>query len=551
MRETKGQVISKKQIISKNSFQSFNNQFDFEKLLFMKVVTRERARELDRETAEKFGVPTLLLMENAGRGIAQKVLEFCKENGKNVLVVAGSGNNGGDGFCATRHLLDEGVQVKVALLSDEEKIRGDALLNFQAIRKRGVEIRRIRDVEELKKMIDESDVVIDAIFGTGLSRPIEDEFLLEVIRSLNSPRKKGKVKVVSVDIPSGLDSNRGIPLPEAVEADATVTFAPAKVGLFLDSALRYVGKVEVVKIGIPVELWQESDFEVVEMETVRNFLPVRPPDAHKGKFGHLLVVAGGLGRAGAVRLCAEGALRVGVGLVTIITPDVIYTPVASGRPEYMVIPAPSKEKHFSQKACDVIAEHLEGKTAVLFGPGVWVSRDVFEVLSFLANECAKRGIPLLVDADGLNCIVEFGLPESFTKAQTVITPHPGEAGRILKLDSKEIQKDRIESAKKLAEFTGGVAVLKGARTITTDGKSFFINSSGSVALATGGTGDVLSGVIAGLLAQGLEPLSASVLGVWLHGRAGQIVQEKVGYPLSLAGEVAKNITCAMAELLQI
>lgn len=520
----------------------------------VKLVSRERARELDLIAEKEYSIPTLLLMENAGRMIAENVLKVASERGfENIVIVAGKGNNGGDGFCAAKHIKNQRkkINLKIVLLEDEKKLKGDALINFQIAKKMGISIIQIRDVNELKNLLPKEGIVIDAIFGTGLAKDIEDKFILDVIDEINLWKEVAENKkrfVVAVDIPSGLDSNQGIPRPKSVKADITITFAPAKVGLFVGEATKYTGKVIIEDIGIPTELWENSEFNLTSKEIVRGILKQREDLSHKGTYGHLLCIVGGLGRAGAAVLSGKGALHIGTGLVTIITPDLVYNPVASGAREFMVIPAPSYNKTFSEKACEIIDEHIEGKTAILIGPGIWDEEGSQKVLIHTINKAKEKKIPIILDADAINILshIDLGI---FDGVSGVITPHPGEAGRLLKKTTAEIQKDRIQSAKEISLKTKSVTVLKGFRTIITDGENFYINTTGGAELATGGTGDVLAGVIGGLLAQGYSPLHSAVSGVFIHGLAGEIVAKEKRFKLSLAEEVAENLEKALAEIL--
>jgi hydroxyethylthiazole kinase-like uncharacterized protein yjeF len=532
-----------------------------ENLKDIKLVSRERARELDLIAEKEYSIPTLLLMENAGRMISENALKIIAEKEfENVVIIAGKGNNGGDGFCAAKHIKNQRkkTDIKIIILEDEKKIKGDALVNFQIVKKMGIPVVQIRESDELKNILPKEGIVIDAIFGTGLSKDIEDKFILNIIDEINlwkeaDEEKKDKDKkrfVVAVDIPSGLDSNQGVPRPKAVKADMTITFAPAKVGLFTGDSAKFTGKIIIEDIGIPVELWENSEFTLIAKEIVRGILKGRDDLSHKGTYGHLLCIVGGLGRAGAAVLSGKGALHIGTGLVTIITPDVVYNPVASGAREFMVIPAPSQNKTFSEKACEVIDEHIEGKTAILIGPGIWDEEGSQKVLIHTINRAKEKKIPVVIDADAINILshLDLGILDGVSG---VITPHPGEAARLLKKTTSEIQKDRIQSAKEISQKTKLVSVLKGFRTVITDGENFFINTTGGAELATGGTGDVLAGIIGGLLAQGYSLMESAVAGVFIHGLAGEIVSKEKKFKLSLAEEVAENLERALAEIFSV
>lgn len=528
----------------------------------LKVVSRERARELDRISEERYSIPTILLMENAGRAVAEECLKLAeKTESRNFLVVAGSGNNGGDGFCAAKHIKNLGYTVKIALVQDEEKIKGDALQNFLIAKKMGIPIFRISSNEELEELLKQSDIVIDSIFGTGLSREIEDEFIVSVIKLMNLWRwgnEEGKTKytenkqvkkrkIVSVDIPSGLDSNTGIPKNISVRADITVTFAPAKVGLFIGEFDR-AGEVKIHDIGIPLELWENSEIELIR--DIRGILRKRETLSHKGDFGHLLCVAGGVGRAGAAILAGKSALRVGAGLVTMMVPEPVYQIVASASREYMVFPAPADKRSFSEKSIELFEELVEGKTAVLVGPGIWNFDGVKELLLHIIDTIKEKKIPAVFDADALNILAEAS-PQRLNGTRAVITPHPGEAARMLGAkNAKEIQKDRIKHAVELSKMTGAICVLKGARTIITDGNRIYVNMSGGVELATGGTGDVLCGIIGGFLSQGYSVTDSAVAGTFIHGVAGKLAKRD-NFPLSLADQVCEKIQDAISAIINL
>lgn len=503
-------------------------------ILNTKVVTRERARELDKIALEKFNIPTLLLMENAGKGVAE-VVQAEYPPPRKILIIAGRGNNGGDGYCSARHLINAGYKIKTLVLAKEEEIRGDALLNLKILKELTDDVIFEPDLDTIKSEIKESDVIMDAIFGTGLAKDVKG-FELEVIRAISG------MEVVSVDIPSGLDSNTGFPRPEAVKAKHTVTFAPAKVGLFVFPAPYFTGKIHVKDITIPKVLWENSEITLVRKEILN--LRDKKPNSHKGYFGHALLVVGGLGRAGACILAGLGSLKVGAGLTSICTPRCIYEPVASGAPEYMVHPTPDNGRNFTKDAVEVIEENLEGKTALGFGCGVWVCDETWEILKVLA----ETDIPLVIDADGITLLAQYGKEIIKGRKNTVLTPHPGEMARLFKTTPKEIQADRLGYAKMLSEELGVITVLKGARTVTTDGKNIFINMSGNPGLAEGGTGDVLTGIITGLCAQGYDTLTSSVLGVFLHGHSADIILNERGKPWFTAKDVAEKLPYAIADI---
>ncbi len=537
------------------SLQEIIEGVNLEDIKEVKVVSKAEARKADTEAEENFCIPTILLMENAGKSVAEETIKVLKKkNLKDVIVIAGSGNNGGDGLCASKHIFNAGYRVKIASLFDEKKLGRDPEINYKIVKKLGIPIFKIETPQDLRTLIPQKCVIIDSIFGTGISRNIENKYFLDVIELVNATRQENKdTYIVAVDIPSGLDSDTGIPRPVAIRADKTVTFAPAKIGLFIGESIHYTGEIIICDIGIPRHIWEKSKFILLSKRVASYIVKERLSTQHKGSFGHLLCVAGGLGRAGAAILVGKGALRTGAGLVTLMVPECVYTPVAQGAAEYMVIPAPAKGRSFSEEAKELFDEFVENKSAVVVGPGIWQESDVKNLLIHIIEKLKKLQIPAVFDADALNILADIGL-ESIRGLKAIITPHPGEAARLLKKSVGEIQKDRILNVKELADkiSPSGIAVLKGFRTIISDGENFFINMSGGVELATGGTGDVLSGVIGGFLAQGYSLSEAAVLGVFVHGIAGEMVAgQKGNFKLSLAAEVANAIDLALGELTKL
>ena len=526
---------------------------------FENVVKREVAQKLDSLAEKYFGIPTSLLMENAGR----KISDFIKSNfGKNsaVVIVAGTGNNGGDGFCVAKHLYNAGFKVHIAIIQEKGKIKGDALLNLNIIKNisekdERIRVEETRDVERVRLLIKDSDLIIDAIFGTGLSREIEDNNILSIIDEINSSENRKNKKVISIDIPSGLDSDLGIPLPKAVRADFTITFAPAKAGLFIFPAPYYTGNIVIEDIGIPKLLWEDSQIKIVTIEIARALLRERnrtkKEDAHKGDFGRTFIIAGAVGRAGAAVLSGLGSLKVGSGLVYILTPKSVYLPVASGAKEYMVHPAEDDGQTFSEQALKTMEKLIDeiNPTSIVFGPGVYLKDSIKKMLIRILDFSHSKNIPVIIDADGINALAEIGYEKIFNgePKRLILTPHPGEMSRLLKGEKiKDIQKDRINCAKSFSERTGTITVLKGARTIISDGKRVFINLSGNQGLASGGTGDVLSGIIGGLVSQGYQLTEASILGVFLQSFSADLITNERGAPYLTAEEVARKIPEALS-----
>lgn len=512
----------------------------------MKLAKAEQMQSLDAKAINEYGIPGVVLMENAGRSTAEIIRKYfgISGNGK-VVIFAGPGNNGGDGFVIARHLYQQGADIVIYLLVPEEKIKGDALINFNIVKKLAISVKTVSSAGEVADQdIGEACLLVDALFGTGLKREVKGRFagMIELINLLDLP-------VVAVDMPSGLDSDRGVVLGSCVKADLTATYGLAKPGQFSYPGSDYAGRVKVVDIGIPPEVVKEENlhWELLDRQAVKNMLPARAPGGHKGRYGHLLVVAGSRGKTGAAILTVRGALRCGAGLVSLCGGaelDLIYESVLL---EAMSISV--KGLNNGAPAIDdfpVIKETMAGKNAVSVGPGIGQEKQTVELLTAIYSEAE---LPLVVDADGLNCLSRSGQPpENASGYPRILTPHPGEMARLSGLTIREIQENRMEVARDYAETNQVYLVLKGAATVIAgpDGR-VALNSTGNPGLATGGTGDVLSGIIGGLLAQGLTTWQASCLGVFAHGLAGDMLAERNSQGF-LASEVADFLPLAFEEI---
>jgi NAD(P)H-hydrate epimerase len=504
------------------------------------LVGAARMRALDRYTIDTLGVPGDVLMESAGRAVLEVVLARCgaalADGYAEALVVCGGGNNGGDGLVVARHLAQLALPVRVALLTAPEKLRGEARANFDRARATGVRI------EGPDAALPERGVVVDAIFGTGLSRDVSGE-AAAFIERLVTARVAGRLDVVAIDLPSGIDADTGEVLGCAVAADCTVTIACPKIGLALEPGRSLAGEVLVARIGIADRLPDEIEaegHEAVSLWTrgkVAAQLPARRRGGHKGSFGHVLVVAGGEGKTGAAALAATAAVRAGAGLVTIACPRGLNDILEVKCTEAMTAPVDdTPERGFAESAIGALVALAETRDVVAFGPGIGQSADARAVAHALA---AKVGVPMVVDADGLNAFAADVGALAARPAATVLTPHPGEAARLLGSSASEVNRDRVGAARELAARSGAVVVLKGAATVCAEpsGRAV-ISPTGGPNLATGGTGDVLTGVVAALLAQGLAPFPAAATAVWWHGRAGDRLARTGGDAGLMAHELA-------------
>jgi len=492
-------------------------------------------RELDRHTIATLGIPGEVLMESAGRAVVQEVLEQLPRNGA-VMVVCGTGNNGGDGFVAARQLHCLGIPVRIALVGDPKQLRGEAAVNFARAEAFGVPV----DGERWRA--PGRGVIVDAIFGTGLSRKVAGA-AGRGIRRINAARKAHarSLSVVSVDLPSGLCADTGQILGDAVRADRTVTIQLPKLGLVLEPGRSAAGCVRVVRIGIAeVAPGVSGAAQLLTRAAAGARLPDRPAAGHKGTFGHVLVIAGSEGKTGAASLAAEGAARAGAGLVSIACPAGLNDILEIKCTEAMTLPVPdTSDRSFAARAANELIELSTERSAVAIGPGIGRGAETLKLVRDVVPRISK---PLVIDADGLFAFA--GEPERLAKRRgaTVLTPHPGEAGNLLHQKPADINRDRVVAARALAERTGAVVLLKGAASVIAapDGR-VLVNPTGGPALGSGGTGDVLTGVVAGLLAQGAPPFDAAALAAFVHGAAADRLAESAGDSGILAGELARAL----------
>lgn len=507
------------------------------------LLTAEEMRELDRRTIEEMGVPGIVLMENAGRAVAEVVMEHLEGvESPVVCILAGRGNNGGDGLVVARHLHQKGVEVEVFLFGQREQVQGDARTNLEAALRIGIPITFVTEpasLEAVRLALQRATLAVDALLGTG-SQGAPRGLLAEAVRLLN----KAAVPVIAVDLPTGIDSDTGAVPGEAVEAKTTVTFGCSKVGLHVFPGAAFAGQVKVADIGIPpkvVQALQPRTF-LTTPSLVRALLPPRPRDAHKGTFGHALIVAGSTGMTGAAMLAAQAAARSGSGLVTLAIPEPLNPILETALPEILTAPLPAVEEKgygFAEEAAEAAAGLLVRKTAVAVGPGLG-QREATR--RFLLRFLPQVTLPLVLDADGLNLLASQPEVLQSVPGPVIITPHPGELGRWLQRSAAEIQAHRLEAAREAAARWRVVVVLKGAGTIIAhpEGRAF-VNPTGNPGMASGGTGDVLTGILAGLLAQGLPPFEAAIAGVYLHGLAGDWAALRCGEASLLAGDLLKHL----------
>jgi len=515
----------------------------------MRVVTAAQMRALDRAAMEEYGIPGLVLMENAGLAVVRVIREMLGGlRDRRVAVFAGKGNNGGDGLVAARHLFNAGAEVKLLLLARPEEMTGDAGVNLAIWKKMGQPVYTVSDREDLNAVrlfLVGADLVVDAIFGTGF-RGAAREPAAGVIETINA----GGRPVVSVDVPSGLEADTGQVHGPCVRAARTVTFALPKLGLVQEPGRSHAGVLHVADISIPAFLLEPGTpgRYLITADMVRGWLPVRPAWVHKGDCGRVLVVAGSRGMAGAACLAALGAARAGAGLTTLAVPAGIQDVVAGKLMEIITAGLPqTAEGSLSREARREIMLRLEGADALALGPGL--SRHL-ETVALVRELLPNLRLPCVLDADGLNSLAGDTALLGRVRAPLVLTPHPGEMARLLGRTTAEIQSARVKTAEEAAAAWGKVVLLKGASTViaSPDGNTY-INSTGNPGMATGGSGDVLTGVIAALLAAGVDAARAAAAGAYLHGLAGDLAAREKGVYGLLAGDILARLPEALARVM--
>jgi ADP-dependent NAD(P)H-hydrate dehydratase / NAD(P)H-hydrate epimerase len=523
----------------------------------MKILTAAEMREVDRLTTKRYGVPSLSLMENAGKSVADFIVSrFPDFKRRPIIVLCGKGNNGGDGFVAARHLLKMGGDVRAYLVGDPRELEGDAATNLQRWKKAGGTLLLDRlGKATLPTEFGRDAIILDALLGTGIRGPVKGR-MAEVIATVNDD-KRG-CAVVAVDIPSGLQADKGEVLGPVVVADYTVTFTAPKPGLLLGASARYVGELLVRNIGSPPELIEEigkGRLRWSEPAEFTRFATRRKPEGHKGDYGHALIVAGSVGKSGAAVLASWAALRAGAGLVTLATPEPVLPVVAVHTPEVMTEPlAATRRGTVSERSLEgnLFATLVKGKRVLAIGPGLTTQE---ETQSFVRTVVRTQSeVPVVLDADGLNAFAGRAAELGDRKGLLALTPHPGEMARLTGLTTGEIQSKRVETALRAAADWSAIVVLKGHHTVVAAPDGFaYLNSTGNPGMGTGGTGDVLTGMLAGLAAQYAENLDVTgfamlaAFGVYLHGLAGDIAYADYnGAPL-MASDLIRAIARAYAQ----
>jgi hydroxyethylthiazole kinase-like uncharacterized protein yjeF len=513
----------------------------------MRVLNSAQMREADRRTIDEIGIPSLVLMENAGRQVVAAMEAMHGELlERQVAVLCGHGNNGGDGFVVARTLMQRGVSVSVFLMGRVADVRGDARINLEILGRLGVTVVEIGDSQAWELHFSEvrdCSLIVDAIFGTGLNAPVSG-LIESVIADVNA----AGITVVSIDIPSGLSADAVEPIGESIEADTTVTLGAPKLPLILPPGETRAGDIVIADIGIPLEVIESLEGPRIALLTrtgMRELVPPRVPESHKGDYGRVLIVAGSRGKTGAAHLAAVGALRSGAGLVTVATPVSCQAIVATMGPEYMTEALDEVDGGIDPKGVERVLEMA--RDVIALGPGLGQASATRRFITALVD---RATMPLVIDADGLNAFTEN--PDRLAGREgrdVIITPHPGEMARLVGMSTDEVQASRLEIARNFAVAHHVYVVLKGHRTlIATPDERIFINPTGNPGMATGGTGDVLTGMIAAWLAQLLDAEAACKIAVYLHGMAGDLAEADEGEVAMTSADLAGHIGDAILEL---
>jgi len=515
----------------------------------MKIITAAEMREVDRLTTERFGVPSATLMTNAGDRVAEFVRgRFPNLESRRILVLCGKKNNGGDGFAAACRLIEWGAKPAVILIAQAGEVAGDAGIQLKRYRNTSSAVIEAPDLskwEQHRSVLSSAEVIIDALLGTG-TRGVVEGILADVIRDVNT-LKAATAAVVAVDIPSGLVADTGESRGEVILADHTITFTAPKPGFFLAGGPQHTGQLLVRDIGSPGSLIEEigkGNLRWSEPHEFEMFARPRKPGANKGDYGHALIVAGSVGKSGAAVLAGTAALRAGAGLVTVATPEPVLSIVAAHTPEIMTEPlAATRSGTISERTLEggLFGTLLKGKRALAIGPGLTTNQ---ETQSFVRNVVRTYDVPVVIDADALNAYAGRAGELKHPGGGLAITPHPGEMARLLANTVADVQSRRVEVSLKAASSWNAMVILKGYQTVTAapNGQAF-INSTGNPGMATGGTGDVLTGILAALTAQfGIENWwRALAFGVYLHGLAGDIAYAENGEAPLMATDLIRSI----------
>ncbi|NIS15727.1 MAG: NAD(P)H-hydrate dehydratase [candidate division Zixibacteria bacterium] len=492
----------------------------------MKIVTAEQMQDIDKTAIKGRGIPSLELMENAGRGIAEYLYEISDDDvtAKSVAVICGKGNNGGDGFVVGRYLSELGADVRFYLLGKKDELKGDAEINHKRAHEINLPIHEISSADEID-LDEETDLIVDAIFGTGFHGDIRSPMdkMVDKINSYDIP-------IAAVDCPSGLNTTTGELSKSSIIADFTATLAMPKIGHFLYPGVEHVGELTVIDIGIPEEVVEEKnlDLNLIDEAFIDEYLPHHSEGGHKGNLGKLFIIAGSEGSTGAACMAANSATRAGIGLCFLGVPESLndICEVKCTEALTRTLPEVGKKRCFALRGLGKFKQYFEWADAVALGPGIGTHHETKELVKRLIS---RIKLPTVIDADGLNCFEGDTQPLIEAEFPCVLTPHPGELSRLIDTSLKEIAADRFKYARIAADHLKKVVLLKGAPTFVAEPNGqVYLNPTGNIGMAKGGSGDVLTGLIGTLLAKGLSPLQAACCGAYLHGMAGDFCRDEIG-----------------------
>ena len=513
----------------------------------MKIVTAAQMQALDRRAITEAHIPSLTLMDHAGTSVVAAMEQtFGSLAGKTVAVLCGKGHNGGDGFVVARLLTRKRARVQVLLMTRVADLAGDAKTMYRRFVSTGgaSAVHACPSSAKLQTLLGTSDLIVDALLGTGLSAPITGPYrtAIDCINGAGRP-------VTAVDLPSGIHADTGMVLGAAVRASLTVTFALPKLGLYVGSGIDHAGTVRIADIGIPSSYADavDSRISLITGNETRGLLPARLPSGHKGTYGHVGIIAGSVGKTGAAALAARAALRVGAGLVTIATPASVNDTLEAKLLEAMTVPMPeTNERTLAWSGLDLLVTFTKARSAVAIGPGLTTHPETVELIHALITRLEK---PSILDADALNALAGHPALLAECKVPLILTPHPGEMARLEEQATPQsVNADRIGTASGFAQQRGVILILKGARTVVAHPNGqVAICPTGNPGMATAGTGDALTGIIVGLLAQGLNAWDAARAGTYLHGLAGDLAAASLGSAGMIAGDLIERIPHALTQ----
>lgn len=510
-----------------------------------------QTRAIDEFMVAEYGYPSLLLMETAGRRSADCIVEFFPLS--NFLILIGPGNNGGDGLVIARYLHQMGKSVRLVLAVDPQQLKGDALINFQIVTHLEIPVYQFDPAAaaEVRSLVTEGTILVDALLGTGSSGPLRSP-LLELVNALRPLH----VSVVAIDLPTGLSADSGKVETQPLRCDYTLTFQLPKICHFITPGAGFCGRVVVLDIGIFEKAINSVGISthVMDHETIRRWYVARDQNVHKGTYGHVLTAGGSKGKSGAIALTSRASLEMGAGLCTAFIPGSVSCAFHRTTLENMSIPYGSNNTaYLNETASDVFLSYLDDKQVLAIGPGMGNNSDT---LAFLRGALKQRKIPIILDADALNLLAEnpdlwHSVAPEELQTRCIITPHPGEMARLMNVQVPDIQEQRLEAARQLAAERNVIVVLKGAGTVVAapNGTSY-ISTVGNPGMASAGVGDVLTGVIAGLIAQGYNLLKASVMGVYLHAISAEIVVEMFGHEGVTASKISRYLGTALKKVIE-